>query len=884
MNGATKGEGDRPVVPDEAPGSPTAAVPAEGSDRRARAEPVDVPDASGTPEPAATTSPPEATASGPEADAPTGETPACDAEPAAGPEEADTAVSTGTAPQADREEASAADASSGGATAAPADQPSEPRTTKPSPHGDLTVASAVADRGEVPEPTTAGDAAAPASPSDDAELPGAAETAPGPDAPEPPAWGEPPEPATAAEPHHGPDSPATVDGDERPRTPAVDAREESEAQRGELPSAPAAEVSTPPAALPVKVVAELPDDLTGKEADGACEGEAFPKAPHAAAPSVPAAALAAPASPGMPPEGPDAPEHPAWDEPPEPATAAERNDAPDPPAAAGSADRPPTPATDARDESEAQFGELPSAPAPEDSPPSAALPVKVVAELPDDLAGTEADAVSESGAPPEPPDSAAFTDPSPASAAPASPEVPPEGPDAPASAAAAVSTRFGAARRFLRRFRTWLALTGIAIIAAAVAGTGVYFLLPLDRPPADASRLEGRNERLVRDPEGIVSPEYERSLNLRDAERLGDALDSGGTHFPDTRSQSLAQPMPVAALPAADPPLASVARPDAAAALLDERTAPELPPGVALPGEAAAEEAEAPPAGPLDSLEQGAAEIEGLRDATGEPPIPPGGSDPPPPTALPGRRGGGASDLGGYAEALIASWTRTPDFVRTAPRRDDPAPEAASSPDTANTPPAAPGPAPLLPAGTDLYARLLYAVRSDIAAPAIAEILEPPLRGAVATGSFTEARGGLALRFTRLQHAGQIHAIDAWGVSPDASGFVLPARTERHWVSRLLLPAAVAFASGYLRAAGAPAVSIAVDGATEIRQEARDQRQRIYEAGASGLDAAGRILLEDAPARATRHLDAGTELAIVFPGTSGSQPASGAAPAAGTTP
>ncbi len=403
-----------------------------------------------------------------------------------------------------------------------------------------------------------------------------------------------------------------------------------------------------------------------------------------------------------------------------------------------------------------------------------------------------------------------------------------------------------------RRFslsRRWLFLALIPV--AGVAAVGAYVALMPDRGPPLESQLLPSNVP-ARDPVEPVSPEYGRSLETRDVERSEEARQGGGSFLPEPYGQ--ADEPPAAADPA---PVSNWQIPEGVLPGPEE-TLPELDPVQDETAPVAAEALELRPEPETESVERDFVETERLplgetvslprEDLYGDYDSEPIGGAP------------ATADLSGAVEALIESWARPPDYVLAKRRQQeqDPA-EDSGAPD-----PETPGARALLPAGADLYAVLRYEVSSDAAAPVVAEILEPPLQGAVAIGDFEEAGAGLALRFHRVTHRDVDYEIEAWGVGPDCDCMRLEGETDRHWWSRVILPTAVSFAAGYLRAAAAPPVRVTINEGTVVERSASTTRQQLYGAGAEAITTAGRMLGEDAPRRTTLRLPAGTELGLAF--------------------
>ena len=195
----------------------------------------------------------------------------------------------------------------------------------------------------------------------------------------------------------------------------------------------------------------------------------------------------------------------------------------------------------------------------------------------------------------------------------------------------------------------------------------------------------------------------------------------------------------------------------------------------------------------------------------------------------PGRLEDRISDLIGV---LLQTWSKPPQIVRI--RYPAAKPETAA-PATSGTPPEPPIPLP--PAGGGIYARTIYAVNSDYPGPVLIELLGPPLAGAVAAGAFTLVGERMVLRLTSLEYRRRRVAIDGWAVGLDCACYGIAGEVDSHFFQRVLLPAAVRFAEGFLTAMGRPAESITL-GSGDVRYERRQGSTR--EAVHSGLGTAAR--------------------------------------------
>ena len=260
------------------------------------------------------------------------------------------------------------------------------------------------------------------------------------------------------------------------------------------------------------------------------------------------------------------------------------------------------------------------------------------------------------------------------------------------------------------------------------------------------------NRDLKLDPEDSVPPFYRGTLDERDQQRLDAARKAGEAYLPTFQGQSTA-------------PAAAATR------------APERPQPV----------------------------YEGYRrpDRRAEPA--PAGD-----TRAGDTRAGDPRPAGAYIDVLIEAWTRQPAIVRVrypeaAARDPGPASrEGVSAQPSGLDARASVPPTPHVPAGTGLYARAMYAVDSDYPGPVLLEILEPPLAGAVASGAYTLIGERLTLRLTRLEYRGRSFGVDAWAAGLDCACYGVDGEVDSHWFERVLLPASVRFAEGFLTALSRP--------------------------------------------------------------------------------
>ena len=242
-----------------------------------------------------------------------------------------------------------------------------------------------------------------------------------------------------------------------------------------------------------------------------------------------------------------------------------------------------------------------------------------------------------------------------------------------------------------------------------------------------------------------------------------------------------------------------------------------------------------------------------------------------------GRDGRGAGDL---IDVLIEAWTRPPEIVRLrypaeAARGAGANEERGAAREADREPQAAAPGLPRIAAGRGIYARTLYAVDSDFPGPVLLELLEPPLAGAVASGEFTLVGERLVLRLTRLEYRGRSVPVDAWAAGLDCACYGVEGEVESHWFERVLLPAALRFAEGFLTALSRPSETVIIGDDVRYERRVAATREAVNAGLATAARTAGDVLLENAPDRPTVRIPRDTELIVVFAASPGGPEGSG---------
>ena len=245
-------------------------------------------------------------------------------------------------------------------------------------------------------------------------------------------------------------------------------------------------------------------------------------------------------------------------------------------------------------------------------------------------------------------------------------------------------------------------------------------------------------------------------------------------------------------------------------------------------------------------------------------------------------RGGQGDALAAMVGVLIEGWTQPPQIARLryAPAGERPAgklrPSGSPDADAAIALPA-------VAAGEGFYARTLYAVDSDYPGPVVLELLQPPLEGAVVHGGFERAGTRLVLRLTSLTWRGRTVPVDAWAVDPDCACYGIEGEVDRHFLSRVVLPAAARFAEGFLSAIAMPARTLTFDDGAVLQERAEaGSEEALYAGLGAATRTLGDIFMADAPREATVRIPRNTPLVVMMarqlaasPGAAASGPGMG---------
>ena len=172
----------------------------------------------------------------------------------------------------------------------------------------------------------------------------------------------------------------------------------------------------------------------------------------------------------------------------------------------------------------------------------------------------------------------------------------------------------------------------------------------------------------------------------------------------------------------------------------------------------------------------------------------------------------------------------------------------------------------IVSAGSIVYGQLMNQLNSDLPGPVLVSLLSGPFAGGRAIGQLEVKNDYMILTFTKVIKDGVVYQVQ--GVALDEETTLTGHRSDidRHYFTRVILPAAAEFISGYAGAAAETATSIDNSGAGGPVQENPDPdaREQVFAGVEEAGDQLSEILEDEAERPVTVHLNKGTTLGILF--------------------
>lgn len=172
----------------------------------------------------------------------------------------------------------------------------------------------------------------------------------------------------------------------------------------------------------------------------------------------------------------------------------------------------------------------------------------------------------------------------------------------------------------------------------------------------------------------------------------------------------------------------------------------------------------------------------------------------------------------------------------------------------------------IVSAGSIVYGQLMNQLNSDLPGPVLVSLLSGPFAGGRAIGQLEVKNDYMILTFTKVIKDGVVYQVQ--GVALDEATTLTGHRTDidRHYFTRVILPAAAEFIKGYAGAAAETATTSTTTPGGGVVQDnpSPDAREQVFAGVEEGADQLSDILEDEADRPVTVHLDKGTTLGILF--------------------
>lgn len=168
--------------------------------------------------------------------------------------------------------------------------------------------------------------------------------------------------------------------------------------------------------------------------------------------------------------------------------------------------------------------------------------------------------------------------------------------------------------------------------------------------------------------------------------------------------------------------------------------------------------------------------------------------------------------------------------------------------------------------GQVIYAQLLNELNSDVPTPVLAHVLSGPLRGGRALGEFSVEDEYLVITFDYIVKDDITYTIDAIALDPETTLGGMKSRVDKHYWTRVILPAASKFISGFADAATKTETTAVADGGGGAIQSQEDlnTREELMSGVKEAADGFVEILDEGVNRPLTVHLYQGTPMGLLL--------------------
>lgn len=172
----------------------------------------------------------------------------------------------------------------------------------------------------------------------------------------------------------------------------------------------------------------------------------------------------------------------------------------------------------------------------------------------------------------------------------------------------------------------------------------------------------------------------------------------------------------------------------------------------------------------------------------------------------------------------------------------------------------------IVPAGNIAYGQLLNELNSDIRGPVLVHVLSGPFAGGRALGRFSLQDEYLVLTFDAIVKDAVYYNITGIALDENTTLTGQQSDVDRHYFTRIILPAAAKFISGYASAAAETGTTTTTTGGGGVVQDKPkpDAEEQVYKGVESAAETVSEILDENADRPITVKLHKGTTMGILF--------------------
>lgn len=172
----------------------------------------------------------------------------------------------------------------------------------------------------------------------------------------------------------------------------------------------------------------------------------------------------------------------------------------------------------------------------------------------------------------------------------------------------------------------------------------------------------------------------------------------------------------------------------------------------------------------------------------------------------------------------------------------------------------------ILPAGSVVYGQLMNQLNSDMPGPVLVSLASGPFAGGRAIGTLEVREDHMILSFSRVVKDGVTYRVQAVALDEATTLTGQRSSIDRHYFTRIVLPAAAEFIRGYARSASQLATSTTTTDGGGVVQETStpDTRQELLSGAEEAADVVSEIFREQSRRPVTVHLNKGTTMGLLF--------------------